>query len=30
MLIKTGIDLILVIIAITCWILKEMEDLNND
>lgn len=30
MLIKTGIDFILVVIAITCWILKEMEDLNND
>lgn len=30
MLIKTGIDLILVIIAITCWTLKEMEDMKND
>ena len=30
MLIKTGIDFILVIIAITCWILKELEDLKDD
>lgn len=30
MLIKTGIDLILVFVALGCWILKEMEDLNND
>ena len=30
MLIKTGIDFILVIIAIACWILKEMEDLKDD
>ena len=30
MLIKTGIDFILVIIAIACWTLKEMEDLKDD
>ena len=30
MLIKTVIDFILVIIAIACWILKEMEDLKDD
>ena len=30
MFIKTGIDFILVIIALTCWILKEMEDLKDD
>lgn len=30
MLIKTGIDFVLVIIALTCWILKELEDLNNE
>lgn len=30
MLIKTGIDFILVIIALTCWILKEMEDFDNE
>lgn len=30
MLINTSIDFILVIIALTCRILKEMEDLNND
>ncbi len=30
MLIKTGIDLILVFVAIGCWILKEMEDMKDD
>lgn len=30
MLIKTGIDFVLVLIALACWILKELEDLNNE
>lgn len=30
MLIKTGVDFVLVIIAITCWFLKEMEDMKDE
>lgn len=30
MLIKTGIDFVLVIIALTCWILKELEDMKDE